>query len=232
MGISNEHILLREQAIKLRLQGHSYRQISDEINVAKSTLNGWLRNVEITQPQKDQLLLKWKEGLKKARIRSVEVKKLEKLENIHKSKITAKKILNSVSFTSEILEIFLAGLYLGDGFKVNGRFGLGNSNPLIVKLFLTLIRQLYKIDESKLGVQIFARADQNTEILLNYWSNLLKIPISQFQKTQHDSRAKKPTRKNYYGVCAVNYSNVVLQRRILAIGNEMLKYNNKPNRGL
>lgn len=232
MSIGNRHKKLKEQAISLRLQGQSYRQISSELNVARSTLNGWLKDIAITKLQKDKLLKQWKEGLRKARLRSSEIKKEKKIENIHQSESSAKEFLKCIPLTNEILEIFLSGLYLGDGFKVNGRFGLGNSNPQIVKLFLTLIRQLYPINESKLGVQIFARADQNADALIDYWSNLLNIPKSQFQKTQHDKRTKNPTRPNYHGVCAVNYSDVDLQRRILAIGNEMLKYNNKPNKGL
>lgn len=232
MSISKKHITLKEQAIKLRHQGKSYREISEKLKVAKSTLNGWLKNVEITHDQKEQLLTQWKEGLRKARLRSCEVKRERKLESIHQSQLSAQQFINSLTLNNKVLELFLAGLYLGDGFKVNGRLGLGNANPQIVYLFLSLIRQLYSINESKLGAEIFARADQSPELLVDYWSKLLDIPKNQFHRTQRDARAKNPTRPDYYGVCAVNYSDVVLQRRILAIGNEMLKYTSKPIQGL
>lgn len=38
----------RERALKLRLSGRSYSQISRQLGVAKSTLSGWLANVEIS----------------------------------------------------------------------------------------------------------------------------------------------------------------------------------------
>lgn len=222
----------KELAVKLRLQGKSYREISEELKIAKSTLNGWLKNIEISPEQRQRLVEQWKLGLHKARLQSQLVKKARKLENIHESQVFAQDFLKSIELDNKTLELFLAGLYLGEGFKVNGRLGLGNANPQIMCLFITLIRKLYPINESKLNAQIFARADQDPELLVNYWSDLLNIPQAQFHRTQVDARAKNPTRPNYFGVCAVNYSDVVLQRRILAIGREMLKYTEKPTKGL
>lgn len=224
MSISNRHILLKEKAVKLRQLGQSYGQISSSLNLAKSTLNGWLKHIEITPIQKEKLFEQWKEGMHKAQKRSCEVKKAAKLENIKQSQISAINFMSNIKLDNSILEIFLAGLYLGDGFKTNGRLGLGNANPQLVLLFTNLIRKLYKIDETKLHAEIFGRADQNPDELVEYWSELIQIPKSQFHRTQLDPRAKKPTHSDYYGVCAVNYSDINLQRRILAIGDEMLKY--------
>lgn len=232
MSVSKKHITPREHAVALRLKGQSYRQISNELNVARSTLNGWLKNVPLTDAQQQKLLEQWRLGLLKARRKSVEAKKARKIENIRQNQLSAKAFLKSLTLDNKVLELFLAGLYLGDGFKVNGRLGLGNANPQIVQLFVSLIRKLYPINENQLNAQIFGRADQNPDILIKYWSNLLNIPKNQFHHTQIDVRAKNPTRSNYFGVCAVNYSDVSLQRRILAIGNEMLKYADKPFQGL
>ena len=132
---------------------------------------------------------------------------------------------------NRILELFLAGLYLGDGFKIEGRLGLGSSNPKILVTFITLIRKLYKVNERRLRSAIFARADQNEKELLNYWSKLLNIPKRQFHRTQIDQRTHYSTSfTNYKGVCSVVYADVGLQRRILAISNMMLKYINETNR--
>lgn len=226
MGISKRHVLLKEQAIKLRQLGQSYGQISDSLGLAKSTLNGWLKNVEITSEQKQKLIEQWKLGMRKAQERSCQIKKEIKIENIRQSHTHAKEFLQNIPLNKPILELFLAGLYLGDGFKANGRLGLGNANPEIVRLFITLIRKLYSVKESKLRAEIFGRADQDPHLLVKYWSNLLKIPMSQFHHTQLDNRTVKPTRSNYHGVCAVSYGDVNLQRRILAIGDEMLKCTN------
>ena len=224
MGLSKQHVSLKEKAISLRLTGQSYREISNTLSVNRSTLSGWLKNIPLSTDHRQKLITQWKNGLIKARERSIQVKNAEKIQNIQLHQKNAENFLKNINLDNAILELFLAGLYLGDGFKTNGRLGLGNANPQLVLLFTNLIRKLYQIDETKLHVEIFGRADQRPIELIDYWSKLLIIPKNQFQHTQLDPRSIKPTRPNYHGVCAVNYNDVNLQRRILAIGEEMLKY--------
>jgi len=227
MAISNRHKLLKEQAVILRLSGQSYREISNTLSVNKSTLNGWLKNVEITSDQKNKLHQQWLAGLAKARSKAGERNRQAKIDRIQEGKIVAKKLLENMPLNNAELELFLAGLYLGEGFKIKNRYGLGNANPSIVLLFVTLIRKLYPIKEERLRAAIFGRADQNSTNLIRYWSKILNIPSNQFHKTQLDQRTKnKTTHANYYGVCAVSYNDSRLQRRILAISEEMVKYSN------
>ena len=135
-------------------------------------------------------------------------------------------------FADDVLQMLFVGLYLGDGFKIEGRVGLGNADPGIVLLFIVLLEKLYKVDRSKLKAQIFARVDQDECELLNFWSNGLNLDRMQFYKTQFDYRTKgKDSRINYHGVCAVSYNDTLLQRKILAIGREMVKYVSTLNSG-
>lgn len=224
----------KEQAIKLRLLGQSYRAISDQLNVARSTLNGWLKDIKLTPNQQQQLLTQWRNGLRRGRIQATKSHIMIKQNKILTSHIDAKKFLSSMNLSKPELELFLAGLYLGDGFKIDNRLGLGNANPDIVLLFLSLLRKLYHIEETRLRAAIFGRHDQNPDSLIKYWSNLLDISPNQFHKTQLDHRTKnKVSRIDYHGVCAVEYHDTNIQRRILAIGHEMIKYVNQPTkRGL
>ena len=217
----------KRRAIELRRSGKSYRSIENELGIAKSTLSGWLKDVHLTQAQSKRLHQNWLEGLERARKMASQVHVTTKKNSINMHKREAKETVNSMKIDKNLLEIMLVGLYLGDGFKVNGRVGLGNSNPRIVKLFLTLIRVLYTINEDKIRVQIFARMDQKETELIQYWSDLLTVPMTQFHKTQFDKRtAESKTKSNYYGVCAVSVSNMELQRHILALGDQMVKYVN------
>ena len=217
----------KRRAIELRRSGKSYRSIENELGIAKSTLSGWLKDVHLTQAQSKRLHQNWLEGLERARKMASQVHVTTKKNSINMHKREAKETVNSMKIDKNLLEIMLVGLYLGDGFKVNGRVGLGNSNPRIVKLFLTLIRVLYTINEDKIRVQIFARMDQKETELIQYWSDLLTVPMTQFHKTQFDKRtAISKTKSNYYGVCAVSVSNMELQRHILALGDQMVKYVN------
>lgn len=47
-----------EKAVKLRKKGLSYLEILKEVPVAKSTLSLWLRNVDLSKPQRQRLIEK------------------------------------------------------------------------------------------------------------------------------------------------------------------------------
>ena len=214
---------LNQQAIMLRKDGLSYGVIADKLKISKSTASLWLGDVQISEEQKLTLHTNWINGLVKAREFSILQKHEAKRRNIAEMQEEARNLVAHTALSKHLLEIFLAGLYLGDGFK-SGRLGLGNADPKIVRLFVDLLRSLYPIQESKFRIQIFARADQTEEDLIEYWSQELSIPETQFQKTQFDKRTSgSASRDGYHGVCAVNYSDASMQRRILAIGQEMIK---------
>lgn len=213
------------QAIDLRQQGKSYREIERELGIAKSTLSGWLRGVSLTSEQWAQLHTQWLEGTSRARALARDAHRRMKKERMNKIEREVKEYLSSVEINRDILKILFVGLYLGDGFKNNGRVGLGNADPNIVLLFVTLLRKLYLVKESKLRAQIFARSDQHETELIAYWSTLLAIPPNRFHKTQFDKRTVNiKSRDSYHGVCAVVYADTQMQWRILGIGKEMIEY--------
>ncbi len=215
----------KESAIKLRKQGKSYREIGIELGIAKSTLSGWLRDVALTTDQRTHLKIQWLEGTAKALELARTTHRRKKQDRINLIAQEVGKYVKSVDKNRDFLEMLFVGLYLGDGFKNNGRVGLGNADPDIVLLFVTLLRKLHHVQELKLRAQIFARSDQNETELITYWSSLLNIPTNRFHKTQFDKRTVNiKSRDNYHGVCAVVYADTLLQWRILGIGKEMIEY--------
>jgi len=80
-------------------------------------------------------------------------------------------------------KIALAMLYLGEGSKnpKRGSLMFGNSDPLVMSLFLDLLKYCYEIDESKFRCTLQCRADQNIEELEDFWSRVTRIPLSQLK---------------------------------------------------
>lgn len=222
-GTNKKSSKFKLEAIRLRKEGNSIRDIEINLGLPRSTLSGWLKPIQLTYPQKVALLQRWRKGLEKARVKAAEAHRRDKQNRINDINKQAERFIIDSKINNTHLEIFLAGLYLGDGFKVGARVGLGSSNPQILKTFVTLLRKLYNIDEKKLRAAIYARSDQNVNNLKNFWSNLLQIPVTKFHKTQIDKRtSKKKTYPNYKGVCAVIYFNAAIQRRLMAISNVIL----------
>ena len=72
---------------------------------------------------------------------------------------------------------------------------------------MRLLRYCYNLDESKFRCTLLCRADQNIKKLEEFWSQITKIPLSQFYKARIDPRTiGKPSKKlNYKGVCRIDY---------------------------
>jgi len=217
----------KEFSIRLRKQGKSIRDIENILNISRSTLSGWLRNIELTKEQKEKLHQKWLAALIKARLKAAEINRNERLERIEKIKQEAKEFLSGVKIDKTLKELMLAIFYLAEGTKRENSIVIANSNPEILKAFLNLFRYLYQPDESKFRCCLHLRKDQSEEQLKDYWTKILNIPKSQFHKTQFDNRTVKPTFRNYKGVCVVIYFDMNLQRRLLYIGEELIRMINE-----
>jgi len=99
-------------------------------------------------------------------------------------------------------------LYLVEGSKnQRGSLMFGNSDPLVIRLFLNLLRRCYDVDENKFRCTLQCKADQNIKRLEKFWSKITDIPLSQFYKARIDPRTiGKPSRKlDYKGVCRIDY---------------------------
>ena len=58
---------LKDEAISLRKKGKSIRNIEERLKIPRSTLSGWLKNIELSKSQKKVLDKKWREALVLAR---------------------------------------------------------------------------------------------------------------------------------------------------------------------
>jgi hypothetical protein len=225
-------LVKKEMAIRLRKRGKSIRNIEKVLGIPRSTLSGWLYNVELTREQKLKLHQKWLVALVKARLKAAEINKKGRLERIERIKQEVKKSMLGVKMDKILGELMLAIFYLAEGTKKENAIVIANSDSKILKAFLNLFRYVYQTNKSKFRCCLHLREDQPEEQLKNYWSGILKISKSQFHKTQFDKRTTKPTFKNYKGVCVVIYFDMSLQRRILYIGEELLLMINKIQMGV
>jgi hypothetical protein len=200
------------EAISLRKAGKSYSEIREKIKVSKSTLTLWLREVELTSEQKERLYV----GLRQAN--GYRLAKLNQQKRIRQTK----KILEEAENEFPLLvsnSLFLCGLMLywaeGDKSEIREDVKFSNSDPAMVTFMMRWFREICKVRENKLKIELhihtlFCRPD-----IEKYWSEITKIPLSQFHKTQ-----VKPTslkyRKNhlYNGTCAIRINSKDLFRRI------------------
>ena len=103
----------KDQAIKLRREGLSYREILARIPVAKSTLSLWLRSVHLAKQQKQRLT----EKRLAAVYRGAEAKRRQRIELTKVIKNAAIKDIKKITKR----ELWLMGimLYWAEGSKKN-----------------------------------------------------------------------------------------------------------------
>lgn len=205
---------LKKQAIALRRQGTSIVVIERTLRVARSTLSGWLKDVPLTSVQREKLTQGSLSGLTKARAASIKVKRDQKRERIQLAANEARQTLQQIPESANTLELALAMLYWGEGAK-SGGMSLGNSDPVLLRFFITAIWHCYDVPKEKIRCQLHLRMDQDAKELTEYWAATLGLPVTAFMPALYDKRtANKPTYPHYKGVCQVYYGSIALQRRL------------------
>ena len=184
----------------------------------KSTLWYWFRDITLSE----EIASKLKEGslshLTLARnklLRNMKEKRKTILKNIEEANIDLPPML----LEPRISMIALAMLFWAEGSKRESTLTFGNSDPKMVKMFLLLLRNCYKLEEEKFRCTVQCRADQNVPELERFWSEITAIPLNKFYKPHIDKRtAGKPTKKSgYRGVCRINYFSSKIARELCQI---------------
>jgi hypothetical protein len=109
--------------------------------------------------------------------------------------------------------VFVAGimLYWGEGTRLpktssNRKYQLAltNSNPELLEVYCNFLRRYIKNVEADLRCALYIYKDIDEADAKTFWSTRLKIPLSQFIKTQLlPTRNESKQAKLPYGVCCV-----------------------------
>lgn len=217
----------KEKVISLRKQGLTYGEIKEslKIKIPKSTLSSWCSSVVLSSGQKKTIKKKMKKNLSMARQKALYVLK-EKRKKYFENIVKNNQHLSEYFKNRDVSKIILSILYLAEGGKSEkGSIMFGNSDPLIIKLFLKLLRNSYKIDEDKFRCTLQCRSDQDINKLEKYWSSTSGIKLRQFYKARVDKRSiGKTTKKiNYKGVCRINYFDANIFHEIMTINKILTK---------
>jgi hypothetical protein len=207
----------KKKAIELRKSGKSIRDVEKALNISRSTLSGWFKNVILSEKQTKILNLKSRKSLKKARIEAVKWHNQQKRQRLEEAKKQAEVVLSQFNIRDKnLIELALAMLYLGEGDKTNIT-SMANSNPLIVEFFISSLDTIYGIKKSSLKAELHLRSDQDSSNMIDHWSKVLDMNKDQFRAVNDKRIAKSKTFTTYKGVCVIRGGGVRIQRRLLFI---------------
>jgi transposase len=196
----------KSESIKLRKLGKSYKEIAEIIQVSPASVHRWCKKVYLTQRQKKQLIKNSFVALQKGRKKAIEkqkvVRKLKYLKLKKRCRAQIGKISNREKFLIGV------GLYWAEGFKKDSRAGFANSDPDMIKFFLSWLVKNCGVSRTKIRLRVGLNISHKKRVrkIENYWSEITQIPLSQFQKPFFQkTRWKKhfTDKANYFGVLRI-----------------------------
>ncbi len=205
----------KQKVRSLRNQGWSLGEINLKMKIPKNTLSGWVKDIQLTEKQKERIRQKIIDSGQIGRPLAIKLlrKKMERWKDGIRQKIS--NFENLPLQNSEMGKLICGLLYLCEGAKYPStrRLEFINSDPQVIYFFINYLRKYFHIYEDKLRISIVYRCDQNLQKLINFWSNLTKVPKTQFLNSRPDIRTKgkKTLRKDYKGVCKIIYYDTSLQ---------------------
>jgi hypothetical protein len=196
------------------------------MDIPKSTLNHWVSDVLLTPEQQQRIIEKDREAAARGRQSGLwgggaGFNKEMKRRRIQTAQQQAAPVVERLAQNKEALLLMASALYMGEGAKGEAQFGFVNSNPRIIGAWMALLRNSFKVDESKFRCRVMMSDDQDIDQLHQFWSEVTGVQRTQFQRPSIRS-ASGQQKPGYMGACAVYYYSLEIRRFLDAIGEGVI----------
>lgn len=201
----------RSVAESLRLQGLSYKEISEKLGVPKSTLSGWFISKEWSDTVKKELEHAQK-AKSKLRMEAFNAVRAQKLSDLYKkARLEAEKEFHA--FKTNPLFISGVSVYWGEGDKRSlGQVRISNIDPQMMALFRDFL-VFCGVDPVKLRAWLLLYQDLNEKECKDFWiKNGLKSVI--FNKSIVIQGRHKVNRVSF-GVCNLGFSSRYFKEKMI-----------------
>lgn len=216
--MTDSDYIKKRHATELRQTGYSLSEISNQLNISKSTASIWVRNIVVSKEGKLKILQKQIAGREK----SLEILRNKKArietEISSRSEIITQNFLSKDPDTRKIL---CSLLYWGEGGKKDSFVSFINSDPVMIKTFLTLFRTGFVLNESKFRALVHIHEYHSDKVLRKYWSHITGISQAQFTKSYHKPNTGINIHPNYMGTLKIKYYDYKIALELKALYNSL-----------
>ena len=193
---------------KLYISGLSISEVATYVKMSPSGVLYYLKKENVTMRNRSE---------------AVRMKHHARLHSY--SVVLPKKVPKNLS---SLYQISLA-LYWGEGSKTGNTVAIANSDPKLILFFLSFLRKICHVDETRLRILIHYHKNQNESDLINYWSSITKISKNQFYKsTLHKGNSQQSTKHLKFGTISLRYADSLLFKDLLTRIEELGGNYNKP----
>ncbi|MCK9351349.1 MAG: hypothetical protein WCT49_00350 [Candidatus Paceibacterota bacterium] len=203
------------KVIELRKQGLSYKEILEIVPVAKSSLSGWLTNLDLTDEQISALKKRAVDGRTLGVFNAVisnRNRRIAREASIFKiAKIEFEKFKDDPFFVLGV------SLYWAEGTKKFSEFQFINSDPQMIKIMVRWIKEYMGFSKESLKIRLFIHQPYADEKCEEFWSDILGIPSNTFYKTIY-KQTPHNVKKNpkYKGCLRIGIGKIENLRKVLA----------------
>lgn len=214
---------LKPKATRLRKQGKSINEIARILNISKATASLWCSSMILSKSQKEFIEDRMRQISKIGVLKGAETNRNKKIESKKKAYKIAEEMLNNFSKRDRL--ITGVSLYWAEGSKADSTTGFifVNSDPMMIKYIYNWLINIMNISKSDIVAKISINEVHKDRIekVLNFWSNLLDLPLSQFLDTFFQKAIQKKVYENHdvhYGVLRLSVRrSTFLKYKVLAL---------------
>ncbi|MBP7807535.1 helix-turn-helix domain-containing protein [Candidatus Saccharibacteria bacterium] len=170
----------KQKAIRLREQGYSIKAIAQKLNVAKSSVSLWVREIKLD----DATLARLKQNPHSTA--AVEKRRITRLDNEErKRQVIISDASKDLGGILNYRELWIAGvaLYWAEGGKTRRLLRFSNGDPAMIRLMMDFFRKVCEVPEAKFRGYIHIHPNLDALAAEQYWSTITGIPLTQFFKT-------------------------------------------------
>jgi hypothetical protein len=213
-------IYTRKKAESLRRQGKSVKFIAKTLHIAQSTSSLWLQNIHLSDKaikelQKNKIVGQYKTKL----IRQEKRKQL--LDEIDTNSLNRLKAIPLNTPLYQLLASFL--IWTEGGKSAKSYVNFINSDPIMIKTFLFLLRKGFTLNEKKFRALVHIHTYHNENQIRNYWINATQIPITQFSKCYLKPNTKHRIREGYKGCIRIRYYDYRIALQLRSFYNSFVR---------
>lgn len=197
------------KATELRRQGLSINEICRKLQVSKSVVSLWCRDISLNDEQRERLKKRMISSGSKGRQIGADMNRRKKEERVLFHKDQGKNYVGSLS--KRELTLVGTAIYWGEGSK-KSQLAFINADPDMVIFMCNWFQIALGVSRGDFMPRIFINAlhKERDLLLKKFWSNLLHLPVSQFRSTvfiQREHTKKYANHDEYYGMLSLRLRN-------------------------
>jgi hypothetical protein len=194
----------KEQCRKLRRQGFSLNDIVKKVGVAKSSVSVWVRDINLTNEQKEKLQLRDKAYTNHS-------------ENFRNKRREYQKEGRKKAQNSDPLYAFGCALFWGEGNKCKNYVRITNSDETLLSFFVKFLKKYFDVsfEDFSISVQYYEDNGLTLKEINQYWCNILNLPRGCVKKATLKSKYYSNAKVRHpYGICSVSIGNTEIAMQI------------------